>query len=93
MDQLEDDSGGFRLTIAKWLTPDRTWIHGKGIVPDVVVADAPAKPGDDPVLDAGLKALGDEAPGGREGAAAGRVRGSSLARARRSGRVDMNERR
>ena len=34
--QLEDDSGGFRLTIAKWLTPDKTWIHGKGIVPDVV---------------------------------------------------------
>ena len=23
--QLEDDRGGFRLTIAKWLTPDRTW--------------------------------------------------------------------
>ena len=63
--QLEDDSGGFRLTIAKWLTPDRTWIHGVGIVPDVLVADPPAKPGDDPVLDAGLKAL-DEAPEGIE---------------------------
>ena len=36
--QLEDDSGGFRLTTARWLTPDRTWIHGKGIVPDVEVA-------------------------------------------------------
>ena len=63
--QLEDDSGGFRLTIAKWLTPDRTWIHGTGIAPDVLVTDAPAKPGDDPVLDAGLKAL-DEAPEGLE---------------------------
>ena len=61
--QLEDDSGGFRLTIAKWLTPDKTWIHGKGIVPDVVVTDPPAKPGDDPVLDAGLKVLGDEPDG------------------------------
>jgi carboxyl-terminal processing protease len=56
--QLEDDSGGFRLTIAKWLTPDKTWIHGKGIVPDVIVDAQPAKPGQDPVLDAGLKALG-----------------------------------
>ncbi len=55
--QLEDDSGGFRLTIAKWLTPDKTWIHGKGIVPDVTVDTPPAKPGDDPVLDAGLKVL------------------------------------
>jgi len=55
--QLEDDSGGFRLTIAKWLTPDKTWIHGKGIVPDVTVDQQPAKPGDDPVLAAGLTAL------------------------------------
>ena len=37
--QLEDDSGGFRLTIAKWLTPDKTWVHGVGITPDVVVTD------------------------------------------------------
>jgi carboxyl-terminal processing protease len=61
--QLEDDSGGFRLTTARWLTPDRTWIHGKGIVPDVVVTTPPAKPGDDPVLDAGLAALGVPATG------------------------------
>ena len=57
--QLEDDSGGFRLTIAKWLTPDKTWVHGTGITPDVVVGDGPVKPGDDPVVDAALKALGD----------------------------------
>ncbi len=56
--QLEDDTGGFRLTIAKWLTPDKTWIHGKGITPDVVVDAQPAKPGDDPVLDAALEKLG-----------------------------------
>jgi carboxyl-terminal processing protease len=55
--QLEDDSGGFRLTIAKWLTPDKEWIHGKGIVPDVVVTETPARPGDDPVIAAALKAL------------------------------------
>jgi carboxyl-terminal processing protease len=61
--QLEDDSGGFRLTTARWLTPDRTWIHGKGIVPDVVVNQQPAKPGDDPILDAGLNVLGVPATG------------------------------
>ena len=61
--QLEDDRGGFRLTIAKWLTPDRTWIHGTGIVPAVVVEQAPEKPGDDPVLDAALERLGEHAEG------------------------------
>ncbi len=57
--QLEGNNGGFRLTIAKWLTPDRTWVNGVGITPDVVVTEAPARPGDDPVLDAALKVLGD----------------------------------
>jgi carboxyl-terminal processing protease len=55
--QLEDDSGGFRLTIAKWLTPDKTWINGVGIEPDIVVDTPPAKPGDDPVLDRALQEL------------------------------------
>ncbi len=59
--QLEGDNGGFRLTIAKWLTPDKTWINGKGIEPDVVVTAAPATPGDDPALDAALKVLGSAA--------------------------------
>jgi carboxyl-terminal processing protease len=61
--QLEGDTGGFRLTTARWLTPDRTWIHGKGIVPDVVVSQPPRRPGEDPVLDAGLAALGVPATG------------------------------
>lgn len=68
--QLEGDSGGFRLTIAKWLTPDKTWIHGKGITPDLVVDAAPAKPGDDPVLDAALRELGATATGSGVRAAA-----------------------
>jgi carboxyl-terminal processing protease len=63
--QLESDSGGFRLTVAKWLTPDKTWVHGKGIIPDVVVDTAPTKPGDDPILDAALRELG-AAPTGYE---------------------------
>ena len=69
--QLEGDNGGFRLTIARWLTPNGTWVHGQGIVPDVVVTDAPAKPGDDPILAAGLKALGVTATGAVRGVVAG----------------------
>jgi carboxyl-terminal processing protease len=56
---LTDDMGGFRLTIAKWLTPvSKTWINGRGLVPNVVVTP-PANPsaGADPVLDAAVKAL------------------------------------
>jgi len=56
--QLEGDSGGFRLTIARWLTPNKASIHRVGITPDVVVPSQATKPGQDPVLDAGLVALG-----------------------------------
>ena len=31
------DGGGARLTIAKYYTPSRNVIHGKGILPDIVV--------------------------------------------------------
>jgi carboxyl-terminal processing protease len=61
--QLEGDHGGFRLTIARWLTPNKTWIHGQGIAPDVVVTATPEKPGDDPVLDAALEVLSESASG------------------------------
>ncbi len=57
-----EGAGGFRLTTAKWLTPNQTWIHRVGVVPDVAVevpADTPA--GEDPVLDAALDLLSDEA--------------------------------
>jgi carboxyl-terminal processing protease len=50
--ELDNDTGGVKLTIAKWLTPEKRWIHNVGIVPDIVVeipADTPA--GEDPVLD------------------------------------------
>jgi carboxyl-terminal processing protease len=63
--QLEGDHGGFRLTIAKWLTPDKTWIHGTGIQPDVEVTEAPEAPGDDPVIDAALEVLGLGTTGAR----------------------------
>jgi carboxyl-terminal processing protease len=57
--------GGVKLTIAKWLTPDKSWIHGVGITPDVPVtvpANTPA--GSDPVLDKALAILAAPAPSG-----------------------------
>ncbi len=32
------DGSLLKITIAKWLTPNGTWIHGKGIKPDIAVA-------------------------------------------------------
>ncbi len=57
---LTDDSGGFRLTIAKWLTPAKHWIHQKGLTPDLLVGASaePTSPTGDPYIDAALKALG-----------------------------------
>ena len=31
------DGAGLHITIAKWLTPDKQWIHKTGLQPDVVV--------------------------------------------------------
>ena len=41
---LENDAGGFRLTIARWLTPAKRWIHHVGLTPDVPVTVAPGRP-------------------------------------------------
>jgi carboxyl-terminal processing protease len=56
--QLSNDFGGIHLTVARWLTPDKVWINGKGLLPDVAVSSANARAGTDPVLDAGLQQLG-----------------------------------
>jgi carboxyl-terminal processing protease len=59
-----EGAGGFRLTVAKWLTPDQTWIHHKGITPDVAVAMPPTpKPGEDPQLDKAVQLLANSAAG------------------------------
>lgn len=59
---LENDAGGFKLTIAKWLTPDRRWINHTGLTPDVEVAVPTDTPVDqDPVLDRALEILGSQA--------------------------------
>ena len=56
--QLANDSGGFRLSIAKWLTPDGVWINGKGLTPDVpVTLPATSPAGQDPVLDKAVELL------------------------------------
>ena len=62
--QLADDNGGYRLTIAKWLTPAGRWIHGEGLLPDVVVDAAGAPAGSDPTLDRALELLGAPASAG-----------------------------
>ena len=53
-----EGAGGFRLTIAKWLTPNQEWIHHVGIAPDVKV-DVPANlpAGQDPALDKAVEIL------------------------------------
>ena len=61
--QLADDNGGFRLTVAKWLTPNGRWIHRVGLTPDVAVDTTTAKAGSDPVLDRALEVLGTPASG------------------------------
>ena len=55
---LPNNDGGIHLTVARWLTPDKVWIQGKGLTPNVAATNAGARAGTDPVLDAGLVALG-----------------------------------
>jgi carboxyl-terminal processing protease len=51
------EGGGFRLSVAKWLTPNKTWVHGLGITPDVVVQESTAGAGRDPQLDRAIQVL------------------------------------
>jgi carboxyl-terminal processing protease len=54
--------GAFKLTIARWLTPDKHWIHDVGLTPDVVV-DVPegTPPDQDVTLDRAVELLGGAA--------------------------------
>ena len=51
------DGSGLKLTIAKWLTPNGTWIHKIGLTPDYPVATPLATGADDPVLAKALELL------------------------------------
>lgn len=56
--ELSGEGGAFRLTIARWLTPDKRWIHGTGLTPDVTVTlPDPLPAGSDPTLDRALELL------------------------------------
>ena len=69
--ELSGEGGAFRLTIARWLTPDKRWIHDKGLTPDVTVAlPDPLPVGSDPTLDRALELLDSAAwrPGLRKAA-------------------------
>ena len=59
--------GGLVLTVARYMSPKGTAIHGKGITPTVAVRDRPAEdedaeaqPGGDPVLEKALEVLRGE---------------------------------
>ena len=61
---LDNNTGGVKLTVAKWLTPDKRWIHKIGLTPDdpvTVPANTPA--GQDPVLDKAVEVLSGSATG------------------------------
>jgi carboxyl-terminal processing protease len=61
-EELAGGNGAMRLTIAKWLTPAKRWIHGVGITPDVAVTVPADQPADsDPVLDRALEILDESA--------------------------------
>lgn len=56
--ELSGEGGAFRLTVARWLTPEKRWIHEVGVVPDVVVElPNPVPAGEDPTLDKALELL------------------------------------
>ncbi len=56
--QLSGEGGAFKLTIARWLTPNKRWINSTGLTPDVVVTPpTPLPAGSDPTLDKALQLL------------------------------------
>ncbi|MFL5709183.1 MAG: S41 family peptidase [Chloroflexota bacterium] len=57
--QLSGEAGAFKLTVARWLTPSKRWIHSVGLTPDVVVALPDPLPASvDPDLAKALEVLG-----------------------------------
>ena len=52
-----NDGSGLHITIAKWLTPKKEWVHGKGLEPDITVkiTDEDLDKGVDPQLNKALE--------------------------------------
>lgn len=58
--QEEEDLGGgaaLHITVAKWLTPNGTWVHGKGITPDIQVSLDPKNQNHDTQLEKAIEKL------------------------------------
>ena len=56
--ELTGEGGAFKLTVARWLTPAKRWIHQVGLTPDVTVTiPDPVPAGTDPTLDKALEIL------------------------------------
>ncbi|CAN5158589.1 hypothetical protein BH11PAT1_BH11PAT1_2820 [soil metagenome] len=57
--QAEDLGGGagIHVTIAKWLTPNGTWVHKKGLTPDIAVALDEKDPSHDTQLERAILEL------------------------------------
>ena len=57
--EAEDLGGGagLHVTIAKWLTPNGTWVNGKGLTPDVSVSLDPKNPSQDTQLEKAVSEL------------------------------------
>lgn len=57
--QAEDLGGGagLHVTIAKWLTPNQTWVNGKGLTPNILVALDPKEPERDIQLEKAIQEL------------------------------------
>ena len=69
--ELTGEGGAFKLTIARWLTPDKRWINKVGLTPDVVVTlPNPVAAGSDPTLDKALQVVGASGQGSALRAAA-----------------------
>jgi carboxyl-terminal processing protease len=57
--QAEDLGGGagLHVTVAKWLTPNGTWVHGKGLKPDIEVTVDNGDPSHDIQLEKAIEEL------------------------------------
>lgn len=57
--QAEDlgNGAGLHVTVAKWLTPNGAWIHGKGLKPDIEISQDPKDQTHDAQLEKAIEEL------------------------------------